>query len=195
MQLSSAILTSWLISSAIAAPASIESRAPQACFIVGNSVLPQEVIDSVNQVQPDVTCDTSRKTIANVPDVISGALRFSSINFSQSKESLLSFALATFKTAAAGSLAKTDLATLQDQLNVYIATQAGVRSGTTSPAAIKIPTFFLQFQKARVQTAQGIKITNPSDTVEHQLGKVLKNAAGDSQAVLDQVMALSKVLT
>lgn len=33
--------------------------------------------------------------------------------------------------------------------------------------------FFLQFQIARVQTAKGVKL-GVADTVEHQLGKVIK---------------------
>ncbi|KDN46852.1 hypothetical protein RSAG8_03929, partial [Rhizoctonia solani AG-8 WAC10335] len=53
--------------------------------------------------------------------------------------------------------------------------------------------FFLQFQIARVRTAQGAKL-GVADTVEHQLGKVLKNAVGATQAEKDAVTALSKQL-
>ena len=56
------------------------------------------------------------------------------------------------------------------QLNVYIATEAGVRSLGGS-LAIKAPKFFLAFQVARIKTAQGIAITDPGQTVQHLLGK------------------------
>jgi hypothetical protein len=55
--------------------------------------------------------------------------------------------------------------------------------------------FFLEFQVSRIQTAQGNAPTNPALTVDHLLGKVLKNAAGESKALLDQVSALAKVLS
>lgn len=48
---------------------------------------------------------------------------------------------------------------------------------------------------ARINTAQGTAITNPGQTVEHLLGKVIKNAgSGESQATKDQITALASVL-
>jgi hypothetical protein len=52
----------------------------------------------------------------------------------------------------------------------------------------------LSFQIARIKTAQGIAITDPGQTVEHLLGKVLKNAIRESQATLDAVTTLSTEL-
>lgn len=69
----------------------------------------------------------------------------------------------------------------------------GLRSSGGS-LAIKTPKFFLSFQIARIKTAQGIAITDPGQTVEHLLGKVVKNAGGESQGTKDKVTALSKVL-
>jgi chorismate mutase len=57
-----------------------------------------------------------------------------------------------------------------------------------------VPKFFLAFQVARIKTAQGITITDPGQTVEHLLEKVTKNAAGENQALLNQVVALSTQL-
>lgn len=76
---------------------------------------------------------------------------------------------------------------------MYLATEAGIRSVGGS-LAIKVPKFFLEFQVSRIQTAQGNAPTNPALTVEHLLAKVLKNAAGESKALQDQVSALAKVL-
>ena len=56
---------------------------------------------------------------------------------------------------------------------------------------IKVPKFFLSFQIARIKTAQGIAITDPGQTVEHLLGKVTKNAAGESAALLAEVADLA----
>ena len=147
---------------------------------------------TVDAIQNAVTCDTGTTTIGTVPDVSSGGISFSSINFADSDQTPLQFALSKFATAS--PLASTDLATVQNQLNDYLATEVGIRS-TGGSLAIKVPKFFLQFQVARVQTAQEVAITDPAGTVEHQLGKVLKNAAGESQDLLDQVTALSKVLS
>lgn len=57
-----------------------------------------------------------------------------------------------------------------------------------------MPKFFLAFQVARIKTAQGVAITDPGQTVEHLLGKVTKNAAGESKDLLDQVTALADQL-
>ena len=56
--------------------------------------------------------------------------------------------------------------------------------------AIKVPKFFLQLKIATVKQAAGEALSG-AGTVEHQLGKVLKNAAGESKALLDQVQALA----
>lgn len=118
--------------------------------MVGNEALPQEVQDSVTAIQSSVTCG-SGTTIDNVPDVTSGSTTFSDVDFSKSSSSPLQFALDTFATPA--DPADADLATLQDQLNVYLATEAGLRSVGGS-LAIKVPKFFLAMQVSRVQTAQ-----------------------------------------
>ena len=147
--------------------------------------------DVVTAIQSAITCGNT-KTLSNVPDVTSGAVSFSSVNFADSDQTPLEFALSEFATAS--PLADSDLATFQDELNVYLATEAGIRSVGGS-LAIKVPKFFLEFQVSRIQTAQGNPSTDPGQTVDHLLGKVLKNAAGESQALLDQVSALAEVLS
>lgn len=114
------------------------------------------------------------------------------MNFATSKQTPLQFALSKFATSS--PLSASDLAKFQDELNVYLATEAGIRSVGGS-LAIKVPKFFLEFQVSRIQTAQGDAPTNPALTVDHLLAKVLKNAAGESSALLAQVSALAKVLS
>lgn len=169
----------------------LSARQAQPCFVVGSTTLPQEVIDVDTEIAPRVTCDSSATTIGNVPDVTSGGVSFSSINFAESTDTPLQFALNTFATA--DPVADSDLATFTAQQDVYQATEAGIRS-TGGSLAIKVPKFFLSFQIARIKTAQGTAITDPGQTVEHLLGKVTKNAAGESQDLLDQVTALSTQL-
>ncbi|KAF2646254.1 hypothetical protein P280DRAFT_464492 [Massarina eburnea CBS 473.64] len=170
-------------------PASLSNRQAKACFVVGNTALPQEVADSVTSIQSSVTCDATKKTISNVPDVTSGSTSFSSIDFSQSKSTPLQFALDTFATKT--PLASTDLATFQDMLNTYLATEAGLRS-VGGNLAIKAPKFFLQMQVSRIQTAQGNAPAAAGLQVDHLRDKVTKNAAGESKALLDQVAAVAK---
>ncbi|KAJ4393250.1 hypothetical protein N0V93_002458 [Gnomoniopsis smithogilvyi] len=175
-----------------AAPSDLSPRqAAAACFVVGKETLPAEVADSVTAIKSSVTCG-SATTIDNVPDVTSGAVSFSDIDFSKSSDTPLQFALNTFNTSS--PLADTDLQTVQDQLNVYLATEAGLRSVGGS-LAIKVPKFFLAMQVSRIQTAQGNPPTAAGQQVDHLRDKVTKNAAGESQALLDQVTQLATVLS
>ncbi|KIH88898.1 hypothetical protein SPBR_07868 [Sporothrix brasiliensis 5110] len=178
------------VSGCLAAPAPAK-RASDLCFVIGNTVLPAETQTAVDALADVTTCSKTTTTIANVPDVTSGNVSFSQINFAKSKSSTLQFALDEFATSS--PLADNDLTTFQNQLNTYVATEAGIRS-VAGPLAIKVPKFFLEFQVSRIQTAQGNPPTDPGLAVDHLLTKVLTNAAGQSQDLLDQVTALSKVL-
>ena len=167
------------------------SRRQNACFIVGGTTLPQETADIADAIASTVTCGAGT-TIGNVPDVTTNGVSFSDIDFSRSGSTPLQFALDTFATA--DPLASTDLATFQTNLDLYQATEAGIRSEGGS-LAIKEPKFFLAFQVARIKTAQGIAITDPGQTVEHLLGKVQKNAGSADKGLLPQVEALATQLS
>ncbi|KAJ4301419.1 hypothetical protein N0V90_003511 [Kalmusia sp. IMI 367209] len=172
-----------------AAPTTLNRR-QNACFIVGSTALPQETADIADAIASSVTCGTST-TIGNVPDVTSNGVSFSDIDFSKSSSTPLQFALDNFATA--DPLASTDLNAFTTNLDLYQATEAGVRSEGGS-LAIKEPKFFLAFQVARIKTAQGVAITDPGQTVEHLLGKVQKNAGSADQGLLTQVNALATQL-
>ncbi|KAH7408636.1 hypothetical protein DE146DRAFT_384524 [Phaeosphaeria sp. MPI-PUGE-AT-0046c] len=179
-----------LLSLTSAMPTSLNPR-QAACFIVGDETLPAEVADVATTLVNTVTCSATAKTLSTVPDVTSGATTFSSIDFSQSNLSPLGFALDEFATAT--PLASTNLKKFQDSLNVYLATEVGIRS-TGGDLAIKVPKFFLQMQVSRIQTAQGNPPAAAGAQVDHLRDKVTKNAAGESKALLDQVIALADVL-
>ncbi|KAI1473216.1 uncharacterized protein F4812DRAFT_42880 [Daldinia caldariorum] len=163
----------------------------KACFIIGSKTLPKEVADIATSLASTVSCDSSAKTISGVPDVKSGSTTFSSIDFSKSKQTGLQFALSKFATAE--PLASTDLKKFQDMLNVYQATEAGIRSVGGS-LAIKVPKFFLEMQVSRIQTAQGNPPSAPGLQVDHLRDKVLKNAPKESSALLNQVKQLATQL-
>ncbi|KAL7622463.1 hypothetical protein AAE478_007969 [Parahypoxylon ruwenzoriense] len=169
----------------------VSARQNQACFVIGGKTLPEEVADIAADLASSVTCDNSATTIAGVPDVTSGSVTFSSIDFSQSNQSPLQFALSQFATET--PLANTDLQTFQDMLNVYLATEAGIRSAGGS-LAIKVPKFFLEMQVSRIQTAQGNPPTAAGLQVDHLRDKVLKNAGREDQALLNQVTQLATQL-
>jgi hypothetical protein len=187
---SHAITLLSLLSLTVANPI-IFNRQAKACFVVGTTALPAEVADVATSLQNTVTCSATAKTLSNVPDVTSGAVTFSSIDFSKSPDTPLAFALKEFATAS--PLANTDLKKFQDSLNVYLATEAGIRS-TGESLAIKVPKFFLQMQVSRIQTAQGNPPAAAGQQVDHLRDKVTKNAAGESKALLDQVVALAAQL-
>lgn len=161
------------------------------CFLIGNEVLPKEVQDVVASIQSRITCNPSIKTLSNVPDVISGGIAFSDVNFASSPQTPLQFALDRFATKT--PLASNDLATFQRQLDVYLATEAGIRS-VAGGLGLKPVKFFLQFQVSRIQTAQGNPPTAAGLQVDHLLEKVLKNAPRESKTVQDTVRALATVL-
>lgn len=142
-------------------------------------------------MQQRITCDNSRTTLSGVPDVSSGGVSFSSVNFASSSQTPLEFALDKFATPT--PLRNADLATFQKQLDVYLATEAGIRS-VGGNLGIKVPKFFLQFQVSRIQTAQGNPPSAPGAQVDHLLQKVLKNAPRESKQLRDQVAALAKAL-
>lgn len=169
----------------------IATRQANACFVVGTTALPAEVADVAASLQNTITCSATAKTLSNVPDVTSGSISFSSIDFSKSSSSPLAFALSEFATA--NPLASTDLQQFQDSLNVYLATEAGIRSAGGN-LAIKVPKFFLQMQVSRIQTAQGNPPAAAGQQVDHLRDKVTKNAAGEDKALLDQVVALAAQL-
>ncbi|KAI8722003.1 hypothetical protein NCS52_00343100 [Fusarium sp. LHS14.1] len=178
-----------LAGTAFAAPQFAKRQ--NACFLIGSQALPEETSELAASLAGTVTCDTSQTTIDGVPDVSSGGVTFSSINFATSGQTPLAFALDKFATTE--PLANNDLLVFQNELNVYLATEAGIRS-VGGNLAVKVPKFFIQFQMARIQQAQGVVSDVPGMTVEHQLGKVLKNAAGEDQALLDQVNNLAVTL-
>jgi len=185
-----------LASSALATPVS-SKVARQAngspCFVIGQETLPKEVADAATSLQNAVTCSANGvTTLSGVPDVTSGDVSFSDVDFSQARgQSTLAFALDKFATKT--PLASTDLQFFEDSLNVYVATEVGIRS-VGGNLAIKVPKFFLEFQVSRIKTAQGNPPTEAGLQVDHLRDKVTKNAAGQSKALLDQVVALAKQL-
>lgn len=173
-----------------AAPLVLVRQSP-ACFVIGNTILPAEVFNVAVDIRGRITCNLSKTTLSGVPDVSAGGVSFSSINFAASQQSPLAFALSQFATKT--PLASTNLATFQNQLDVYLATEAGIRS-VGGGLGIKVPKFFLQFQVSRIQTAQGNAPTAPGLQVDHLRDKVLKNAPREAKGLLDQVRALAQVL-
>ncbi|USP77667.1 hypothetical protein yc1106_04941 [Curvularia clavata] len=169
------------------------ARQAKPCFIVGNQQLPAETSTVVNQIQGGITCNANAKTIDNVPDVTFGGQTFSQINFATSGKSPMAFALETFTTAE--PLAESNLDAFKDALNVYLATEAALRStGSAQVAFIKAPKFFLEMQVSRIETARGQPPTDPGLQVDHLRGKVADNSGSADKALLGQVDALAKQL-
>ncbi|CAJ2505728.1 Uu.00g131220.m01.CDS01 [Anthostomella pinea] len=171
-----------------ALPPWARQRQAQACFIIDSTTLPAETAEAAAAIASTVTCSTTTTTLSGVPDVTAGDTTFSSIDFSQSSQTPLGFALSTFATEP--TVADSDLQTFQDELDTYVATEAGIRS-VGGDLAIKVPKFFLEFQVSRIQTAQGNSPADAGLQVDHLRDKVLKNAAGEDQTLLDQVTQLA----
>ncbi|KAK8116856.1 uncharacterized protein PG998_005137 [Apiospora kogelbergensis] len=176
-----------------AAPAgTVNTRqAAKACFVVGTETLPKEVSDVAATLAGSITCNAKVKTLSGVPDVSTkSGVSFSSVDFTQAKsQTPLAFALDKFATAP--TLADTNLKQFQDMLDVYTATEAGIRSVGGNVAALKIPKFFLAMQVSRIQTAQGNPPKAAGQQVDHLRDKVTKNAPKEAKALVDQVVKLA----
>lgn len=171
----------------------LAARQAKPCFVIGNEQLPAETSKVVGQIQGSVTCNANAKTIDNVPDVTSGGQTFSQINFATSGKSPLAFALDLFQTAE--PLAESNLDAFKDALNVYLATEAALRStGSKQVALIKAPKFFLEMQVSRIETARGQPPTDPGLQVDHLRGKVGDNSGTADKALLGQVDQLAAKL-
>lgn len=118
-------------------------------------------------------------------------MSFSDIDFTKSDESPLSFAFNTFNTADV--VADSNLDAFQAALDIYLATEAGIRS-VGGNLAIKAPKFFLQYQITRINAARGTPSDVPGFDVDSQLEKVLENAGREDPALLDQIRALATAL-
>ncbi|KAK0383255.1 hypothetical protein NLU13_9168 [Sarocladium strictum] len=175
-------------SAGFAATIPITRQAAAPCFIIGKQVLPASTLKAADALASVATCSADRTTLSGVPDVTVGGATFSDIDFSKSGQSPLQFALDRF--AGAQPLASSDLQLFKDELDVYTATESGIRS-VGGNLAIKVPKFFLEFQVSRIETAQGNPPAGAGQQVDHLLDKVLKNAAGESPALLDQVRQLA----
>ncbi|KAF3908314.1 hypothetical protein AA313_de0207111 [Arthrobotrys entomopaga] len=160
-------------------------RAAALCSIIGKTALPAETQEAADAIASVVTCNTALRPLQGIPDTISDGIKFSDINFAD-------IALQTFSTPTPPRTAS--LTTFQNELNVYISQESGIRSINGKNLAIKAPKFFLEFQIARIKTSQGQVITDPGQTVEHLLGKVIKNAGRVSKATLDKVNKLAMQL-
>ncbi|EUC40708.1 hypothetical protein COCMIDRAFT_40995 [Bipolaris oryzae ATCC 44560] len=173
--------------------ANLSARQNKPCFVIGNQQLPAETSAVVDQIQGSVTCNANAKTIDNIPDVTSGGQTFSQINFASSGQGPLAFSLGLFETAT--PLAESNLEAFQDALNVYHATEAGLRSeGSAQVNSIKVPKFFLQMQISRIETALGRAPTAPGLQVDHLRDKINEAAGRESQDLKDQVTQLATQL-
>ncbi|KAM0281213.1 hypothetical protein ACHAQH_003644 [Verticillium albo-atrum] len=189
MQLSVAVIAASA-SVALAAPSwGLFRRQANACFVTGTTTLPAIVEEDIAGFQEMVTCDAAATTIQGIPDVQAGNVKFSDVNFEDSNDSPLQFALNTFATTE--PLADNDLNKFTNQLVVYLATEAGIRSNGGNVGQIKIPKFFLEMQVSRIRVAQGDTPAEAGLQVDHLRDKVLTNGAGEDQALKDQVTALA----
>ncbi|KAI8805821.1 hypothetical protein BJ742DRAFT_665949, partial [Cladochytrium replicatum] len=154
------------------------------------AVLPPEVAKVKQQLAGVVKSDNAKRlVVTGLPDFIAGNLRFSSVDVNASpNENQLDFALRVFPVPTAKltktSLSSTQIARLRNALNVYLANEVAVRESDSKKVTgtlqrIKGVKFYLQFVLARVDNALG---TQTAGEVEHQRGKVLKNAGRASAA-------------
>ncbi|KAJ3119665.1 hypothetical protein HK098_005247 [Nowakowskiella sp. JEL0407] len=151
--------------------------------------LPADVQKVKDSLVGKITRDpTKRLAVTNFPDFISGPIRFSQIDINSTPQNPLTFALKQFQIPAKASTTSQQLRDkIQNSLNVYLADEVAVRESsdkkvTATLQKVKVVKFFLQFQVAR--------IAGDKAEIEHQRGKVLKNAAGAPSADLNTVKSL-----
>ncbi|KAI8461070.1 hypothetical protein BY996DRAFT_6408943 [Phakopsora pachyrhizi] len=147
----------------------ITERQSKACFIVGNAVLPKDVV-----VNDKLTCDFKTQPFPGIPDVSSGNIKYSQVDFqSDSSISSVGFGLKNFQTD--GSQA--DLTRFKQLDDVYGATNAALRSTGGDQ------------KQNGLAKLKGINKDQPG--LERLLGKVLKNCVSCSDADRKQVQDLA----
>ncbi|KAI0197815.1 hypothetical protein F4808DRAFT_286763 [Astrocystis sublimbata] len=158
------------------------------CSVVGNNQLPDSVQDIANNLASSIQCDNNAQTISGVPDVSSSGLKFSDIDFSTSGQSPLEFAINTF--VQADNLADSNLAAFEAARDVYLATEAGIRS-VGGDLSIRAPKFFLEMQVSRIQTAQGNPPSDAGSQVAHLAENVIKFSGTADKQFENQINELA----
>lgn len=161
------------------------------CFLIGNQALPDELEGPISGLADSITCDFSRITIGHVPDVSTSTRSFSEIDFRMSPTTPLRFALENFATRLPLSTSK--LRVFEQRLDLYRATEAGIRSEGGS-SEIVVVRKFLELQVARIKAAQQIEISDPKQSPEYLLGEVVRSIKGDDLRLLGEIMALGTQL-
>lgn len=160
------------------------------CFIVGDISLPSDVDASIQRLAREhtITCDTSRHTIGNVPDLSTSTLSFSEISFVDSTASPLRFAMSSF--AIEKPSGTSSLRTFEQRLDLYLATEVGAKSEGSDSKDIVVVRRFLEFQVARIKKARGIFIEDPKQTAEYIIGDLSKIVRGDDLTILSDMISL-----
>jgi hypothetical protein len=161
-------------------------RDSSTCYITGPKPLPTNLQHTISTISEPLTCDHSRKTIAHIPDVSTSTISFSHINFHTSPLPPLEYALRIFQTPT--QLSRANLRRFERYWEVYVATEAGVRSEGLDSVKIQIPRLFLELQVARIKASRGIRV--PDDAVDGLVGAILREARGEDRMLLDHVVAL-----
>ncbi|KAF9005229.1 hypothetical protein BDQ17DRAFT_385347 [Cyathus striatus] len=176
------------ISPTISAPLHAKRASP--CFVTGTIALPAEVASGLSALAKAITCVNGPKQLRMYPTLFLGALRTAALT---PEIVQVSSRICFVSGVGLGHWWHEAELFGRFQLNVYLAIEAGVRSQPNTSALLarlKGPKFFIQFQIARAKAARGESLTG-GDTIEHQLGKVTKNAIGASASEVAQVNALA----
>jgi hypothetical protein len=168
------------------------SRQAAPCFLVGNLPLPSDLENALERLAKTITCDFSTTTIGHVPDVSTPTSSFSDLDFASSSVTPLRFALENFATAK--PLAASHMRIFEQRLDLYMATEAGIRSEGESLDIVVIRKF-LELQIARIKAAQENVFADPTKSPAYLLGEVLRSVQGEDRRLLGEVMALGTQLT
>ncbi|KAH7132249.1 hypothetical protein B0J11DRAFT_220883 [Dendryphion nanum] len=161
-----------------------------ACFLVGDVSLPAELDASVKRLVEEnvISCDFSRHTIGNVPDLSTSTQSFSEMNFADSASTPLRFAMARFATTV--PIGSSSLRIFEQSLDVYLATEAGVRSEEGDARDVLVVRKYLEFQVARIKSARGIHIADPTQTSEYLLDSLSDMVQEHDLKALGEVVSL-----
>lgn len=87
-------------------------------------------------------------------------------------------------------LASNALSSFQDQLDVYLATEAGLAS-LGKEMESDVPILFLHFQMARIRRAQRGKEVSGGMSVDQTLSAIVAHAVGEDQELIDELRDLA----
>ncbi|KAF2014791.1 hypothetical protein BU24DRAFT_463548 [Aaosphaeria arxii CBS 175.79] len=163
------------------------------CYVTGDAQVPHDLQILLNRLAGEgaITCDFSRRTIGNVPDVSTATRSFSNIIYpAEETATPLEFALKKFTTE--GRVTLSTLQIVEQRRDLYLATEIGVMSEGGKLDNITTIRKFLDLQVARIRDALDVDV-DPQQPAEVLLADLMDDLRGKDRDLLVEAMCMQSM--